>query len=398
VIEKIEGTKVKLVGRKEMVVNFATFDFLGLGTRPETKEVSRSALLKYGCGSCGPRGFYGTIDTHLKIESEIAKFMGLPHAISYSDAASSLNSVVAAFAKRGDFIVADEGVNEALKTGISLSRSQVVFFKHNDMQDLARVLEEKAQYDTEKGRRPSDQRRFLIVEGLYRNYGDICHMKELLKLKEKFYYRVILDESFSFGVIGKTGRGVLEYFGIPVDAVEAIIVSMETSLASVGGLCIGSAEVIDHQRLSGAGYCFSAAAPPFMSAAALESLKIMENSPQILSALQENTVYFHNLLRQKPNLTVLSDQFSPLHYVSLAQHSFGCDEDNILNDVATGCLDDGFAITVAKFQLHEKGTRFLALRIVTHAVHTKEQLESAASVLSKHIESAIRIHAIRTFP
>ncbi|CAM9510784.1 unnamed protein product, partial [Heterosigma akashiwo] len=239
VINAFEGAQLIVEGLESPVINFGTFDFLDLGSSKESKDASRAALTEYGCGSCGPRGFYGSIKPHLDIEEAIANFMRMPAAITYSDAASTLNSVLPAFSKKGDFIIADEAVQESLVTGLQLTRSTVRFFKHNDMADLARILEEKARSDKAKGRRPADQRRFLVAEGLYRNRGTLCPLPELMALKEKYYYRLILDESYSFGALGATGRGITEHYGMDPNQVEAIVVSMETSPPSWAACSVG---------------------------------------------------------------------------------------------------------------------------------------------------------------
>ena len=115
------------------VLNMATHDFLAMSNNTAVKDASRAALNKYGCGSCGPRGFYGTIDVHLQLEQAIADFTGTEGAIMYSDGASTVSSTVAAFAKRGDLLVVDDGVYEPLVTGVTLSRANVEWFRHNDM-------------------------------------------------------------------------------------------------------------------------------------------------------------------------------------------------------------------------------------------------------------------------
>jgi serine palmitoyltransferase len=140
VVDEMKGNRVVVQGKS--LLNLASFDFLGLGSREEVKDAARAALNKYGCGSCGPRGFYGSIDMHVFAEQEMAKFMGAEEAISYSDAASSVSSTLPAFAKKGDLLIADEGVYEPILTAINLSRAQVRYFKHNDMVDLERVLKQ----------------------------------------------------------------------------------------------------------------------------------------------------------------------------------------------------------------------------------------------------------------
>lgn len=125
--------KNKTESKSQTVLNFATHDFLSMSANPIVKEASRAALNKYGCGSCGPRGFYGTIDVHLELEAAMAKFTGTEGAIMYSDGASTVSSTIAAFSKRGDLLVVDDGVYEPLVTGITLSRANVEWFRHNDM-------------------------------------------------------------------------------------------------------------------------------------------------------------------------------------------------------------------------------------------------------------------------
>lgn len=259
------------------VLNMSSFDFFGMGSNPEVKEVARKALEKYGCGSCGPRGFYGTIDQHLEFEIEIAKFFGIEEAISYSDGASSITSAIPAFSKKGDLLIIDDACNESICAGAYLSRSTVVFFKHNDMDDLRSKLQKVKEDDENKKRDSTQQRRFIIVEGLYRNTGNLVKLPELKKIKEEFFYRVILDETLSFGTLGKTGKGVCEHFGMDIKDFEIVNIAMDTVLGSIGGVCLGTREIVDHQRLSGAGYCFSASAPPFLSAAAIKSLAMIKS-------------------------------------------------------------------------------------------------------------------------
>jgi serine palmitoyltransferase len=147
-------------------------DFHNLGSRDDFKQAARDALDKYGCGSCGPRGFYGTIDTHLHCEEDVAKFLGAEAAIIYSDATSTVASALAAFANRADLLVVDDGVNDSVLTGVKLSRSRHIMFKHNDVGDLEEVLRKVDAEDKRLKRKP--QRRFIVIEGLYRNYGDIA--------------------------------------------------------------------------------------------------------------------------------------------------------------------------------------------------------------------------------
>ena len=217
----------------------------------------------------------------------------MQEAISYSDGASAVSSAIPAFAKKGDLLLVDEACCEPILTGLNLSRGTVQSFRHNDMAHLQEIMQSIHDDDKRLRRDSTQQRRFVVVEGLYRNTGDICPLPEILNLKEKFHYRLIMDESLSVGSIGQTGRGVTEYYGLPITAVEIVLVAMDTALASVGGVCVGSREIVDHQRLSGAGYCFSAASPPFLSACASEALKKLEAQPQMLEDLHSKMRHLH---------------------------------------------------------------------------------------------------------
>lgn len=234
-----EDTMNKPIPRS--VLNFATHDYLSTSSSPTLKSMALTSLSEYGCGSCGPRGFYGTIDAHLEVESCLASFLGTEGAILYSDGASAATSTVAAFAKRGDLLVVDEGVNESLLVGVSLSRANVRYFRHNDVNDLRRVLEKVRQQDLALKRKPTDQRRFLVVEGLYKNWGTICPLHDIVKLKEEFCYRLILDDSHAVGTMGEMGKGSLERCGLdPMKHCEILTFSIENALGSVGGVTVGS--------------------------------------------------------------------------------------------------------------------------------------------------------------
>ena len=302
------------------------------GAAPSSvKGAARAALARYGCGSCGPRGFYGTIDAHLDLEDAISDHMRTEGAIMYSDGASAATSTVAAFAKRGDLLIVDEAIYEALNTGVTLSRANVVYFRHNDVEDLRSVLERIRQTDVRLKRKSADQRRFIVVEGLYKNRGTVPPLDEIVKVKAEYCYRLIVDESFSFGTLGPNGKGALDHFGLtPMVDAEIITLSLENSIGSIGGVCVGSEEVVDHQRLSGAGYCFSASAPPFLASAAIASIQRIKNNPMLLERVRRNRDIMYRTLRGPlmkgvvPNrLDIVSDDLSAMVFLELSGREAG---------------------------------------------------------------------------
>lgn len=169
------GPKSKLANGRT-VTNLSSYNFYNFNTNEALKESAIQTLRAYGVGPCGPRGFYGTQDVHMKTEADVASFLGTAACIMYSQAFSTISSVIPAFSKRGDIIVADKGVSFAIRKGIQISRSIVRWYEHNDMEDLERVL---AKVTKEQARKPLT-RRFIITEGLFESYGDMVDLPKIV--------------------------------------------------------------------------------------------------------------------------------------------------------------------------------------------------------------------------
>ena len=310
---------VKIEGDNKNKVTFCSQDFVGNGIAPEVRATANETLENYTVGSCGPRGFYGTTKAHLELEESLATFMGTPESITYSDSTATTASAIPAFAKRGDTLLVDAGASFAVQLGARLSRSKTLYFRHNDMDDLQRLLQGVRDHDETVVDDSLSQRRFIIVEGLYGHYGDLCPLPEVLRLAREYKWRVILDDSYGVGVLGATGRGIVEHYGLNTGDIDVLIGSLATSLSSIGGFCVGSREVVDHQRLSGAGYCFSASAPPFTCATATAALRRIIKTPQLLTQLRDRSMALHAALVSRiGGFTVTSDPVSPIKHLQLA--------------------------------------------------------------------------------
>ncbi|CAN7068621.1 unnamed protein product [Brassica oleracea var. botrytis] len=173
--------------------------------------------------------------------------------LELSCSVSTMFSTIPCFCKRGDIIVADEGVHWGIQNGLQLSRRTIVYFKHNDMDSLRSTLEKIMT----KNKRSKNLRRYIVAEAVYQNSGQIAPLDEIVKLKEKYRFRVILDESNSLGVLGRSGRGLSEHHGVPIEKIDVVTAAMGHALATEGGFCTGNARIIDYQRLSSSGYVFS---------------------------------------------------------------------------------------------------------------------------------------------
>uniref|UniRef100_A0A914CV92 Serine palmitoyltransferase 1 n=1 Tax=Acrobeloides nanus TaxID=290746 RepID=A0A914CV92_9BILA len=239
-------------------------------------------------------------------------------AVLYSYGFATIASAIPAYAKRGDVIFADKGVNFAIQKGLQASRSRIEWFEHNDVEDLERLLEIQAEKDRKNPKIAAKTRRFMVVEGLYTKTADLCPLPQLMALKWKYKVRIFIDESYSFGVVGKTGRGVTEHFGVDVIDVDMIMASLENSIASTGGFCVGRSYIVGHQRLSGLGYCFSASLPPLLATAASEALRIMKEEPERFTRLRANAKSFHLGLKRAlegTHFQVQGSELSPMQHV-----------------------------------------------------------------------------------
>lgn len=277
------GPKSKLSSGRT-VTNLATFNHYNFINSDLIKERAIKTLRTYGVGPCGPPGFYGTQDVHQQIEQDVATHLGAPAAIVYAQSFSTISSVIPAFAKRGDIIVADKAINYAVRKGLQISRSTVRWYEHNDMADLERVLSNLVR---EQARKPLT-RRFIVSEGLFENTGDMVDLPKLIELKHKYKFRVILDETWSYGILGRTGRGVTEHQNVDAREIDMIIGSLAGSLCAGGGFCAGTEEIVEHQRLSANAYTFSAALPAMLATTASETVRILQEQPELIVTLRDN--------------------------------------------------------------------------------------------------------------
>lgn len=381
-IEQGASTVVKVNGRQS-VLNFATTNFLGLLKDKTIEEKCRQTMREYGCGACGPRGFYGTTDVHLECEDKLANFSNTDSAILYSFGAATGSSTIPAFCKRTDIVVCDSALNFTLQSGVSLSRATVHRFKHNDMEDLERILKEITDADASNPSLRNTQRRFIIVEGIYQSLGDLCPLDTVVQLKDKYLFRLILDESFSLGVLGNTGRGALEHFNIPRESVEIATADLGHAVASVGGYCVGNGDVVNHQRLSGAGYCFSASQPPFLATAASAALGIIrERGDALVRQLRENISGFRSSLRmqalKQAGWYVDGDVDSPIQHIrsyddTLPQATF--------TDIQQKCLEKGVLVARPVYIDTEINIPKPSIRIAISAAHCRQDIESAAKAI-----------------
>jgi len=378
----------KIVVEGAECLNFGSFNFLNMMLDAEQAEAGSRAISKYGVGSCGPRGFFGTFDAHLNLEEQISKFLRVEEAILYSYGFSTIASAIPAYAKKGDILYVDECACFAIQQGARASRSSIKYFRHNDMEHLESLLLAQQKVDALNPRKAKVVRKFIVVEGIYTNSGCVVPIDVILRLKFTYKVRVFLDESNSFGVLGKHGRGVTEHFCVPTEDVDLISAELERAVGSVGGFCAGSTYVIDHQRLSGSGYVFSASLPPYLAVAASNVLHRLERDPSAVKVLSRNATLFHRLILDGLNDQNANDELTtpPLIHlrgdaISPIKHLYSHDKCDILNQVVQRARDKGIALLLATKIKEDRTFDFKSIRITISSAFSEEDIKTATSSL-----------------
>eukprot|EP01024_Parvocaulis_polyphysoides_P023428 TRINITY_DN2165_c1_g1_i1.p1 TRINITY_DN2165_c1_g1~~TRINITY_DN2165_c1_g1_i1.p1 ORF type:complete len:539 (-),score=88.88 TRINITY_DN2165_c1_g1_i1:290-1807(-) len=392
VFESVNGPLA--VSNGVQYLNFTSQNLLGLSGDPGIEQKCRETIDKYGVGSCGPRGFYGTIDVHLHFEEAFSNFMGTPESIIYSYDLATIPSILPAFASKKDVMVLDESVGWAIQNGAFLSRADIVYFKHNDMEDLERCVSKIVEEDRRK-KKPLN-RRFIVVEGIYYHKGDLCPLNEVVRIKNKYKFRVVVDETYSFGVLGDNGRGTFEHWGLQVEDVDIICGSMGHALGSVGGWCTGEREIVDHQRLSGDGYCFSASLPPFLATAALGALDVIDSQKgrdDLIPNIRQLATYARNKFSTIEGIQVIGndvDSISPLIHMQLTGYKL---EEFVIaqravNRVVAICQEQGLLISAHKIVKIDKvlGKQLPSLRVIITVLHTEQHIDQAVLTLNNSIQ------------
>lgn len=375
-------------------LNVATHNYLGLVDDERLEQASIAAARKYGVGSCGPRAFYGTMDIHLNLEEQLAQFLGLDEAILYSFGFATIASAISAYAKSTDIIFVDEFCNFAIQKGIAASKAKVFMFEHNNVQDLERLISHVAKEQVLKYGTPNKVRTFIIVEGIYAKTGEMCPLEEVVKLKRKHKIRLFIDESKTFGVLGSRGKGITEYLNINIHDMDLIMVSLENALCGYGGFCAGSSFVVDHQRLAGSGYCFSASLPPLQAACSLESLKLITQDVSLISKAQEIFEFAHETLKGLTKFKNLSHPLSPIKVLVFRSSSGNLQGDINQYYEQIECLDaicakilsrDQIAITVARYLAEEEMTLPMAsIRLAFSGCMTKDEVLRIFASIESH--------------
>ncbi len=282
-----QGTEVTDIDGHKILM-FGSNAYTGLTNDERVIAAAQRALEKYGTGCAGSRFLNGTLDLHVQLEKELAEFENKDEALSFSTGFAVNAGVIAMVVGRGDYIICDDRDHASIVDGRRLSFATQLHYKHNDMQDLERILQKL----------PQESIKLIIVDGVFSMEGDLAKLPEIIELKKKYNCSVMVDEAHGLGVFGRQGRGVCDHFGV-TDDVDLIMGTFSKSMASIGGFIAGDSDTINFLRHTCRTYTFSASNTPSATAAALEALHIIQAEPERQERLWTVTNYALKRFREE---------------------------------------------------------------------------------------------------
>lgn len=359
-ITSMQGTEVTDIDGHKILM-FGSNAYTGLPSDSRIIAASHAALDKYGTGCAGSRFLNGTLDLHIKLEKEIAKYIGKEDVLGYSTGFSVNEGVLSVVVGRGDYIICDDRDHASIVDGRRLSFATQLHYKHNDMEDLERVL----------AKLPHEAIKLIVVDGVFSMEGDLAKLPQIVELKHKYNCSVMVDEAHGIGVFGREGRGVCDHFGL-TDEVDLIMGTFSKSLASIGGFIASDFDTINWLRHTSRTYIFSASNSPAATAAALEALHILQKEPERIEHLWDVTNYALKRFREEG--FEIGDTESPI--IPLYVHDV--DKTFLVTKLA---YDAGVFINpVIPPACAPQDT---LVRFALMATHTKDQVDQAIEILKK---------------
>ncbi len=268
-----EGTEVEYEGQRKIMCG--SNNYLGLTTHPEVRAAAQEAIKRYGTSCTGSRFLNGTLDLHLELERELAEWVGKESALVFSTGMQVNLGTISALVCKGDTVLLDKFDHASILDGARLGWGKTRRFRHNDMEDLERVLKSI----------PENEGILVVVDGLYSMEGDIANLPEIVPLCKQYGARLMVDDAHAIGVLG-SGRGTAAHFNL-TDGVDLIMGTFSKSLASLGGFIAGEEDVIHYVKHFARSFIFSASISPPNAAAALAALRVMAREPERVARVNE---------------------------------------------------------------------------------------------------------------
>ncbi len=279
-----EGSVATFNGHK--VIMLGSNNYLGLTTHPKVRAAAKDAIDRFGTSCTGSRFLNGTLELHLELERRLAKFTGKEAAIVFPTGYQTNLGAVSALLERGDYAILDKRAHACVVDGVMMTKAELKRFNHNDVKSLESVL----------AKIPDSAGKLVVIDGVYSMDGDVAPLPEIIEVCHRYEARLLIDDAHGIGMMGG-GRGTAAHFGLTNEA-DLIMGTFSKSFASVGGFLAGSADIIHYIQHHARSLIFSAALPAANTATVLAALDIIENEPEHVQRLWDNTEYMRAGLKR----------------------------------------------------------------------------------------------------
>jgi len=357
-LESPQGARVRMEGRGEVIV-LSSNNYLGLANEPAVVQAGIQALEQYGAGTASVRFICGTFALHRELETALARFVGTEASLSYVSAWNANEALTPTIAREGDFVISDAlnhaSIIDSVRLAKSITKCTTAVYKHSDMDDLR-----------EKLRSAKDAKRKIIwTDGVFSMEGSIAKLPEILQIARDHDAIVVMDDSHASGVLGKTGRGTAEHFGV-MGEVDIITSTLGKALGgAAGGFIAGPAALCDMMTQRSRPQLFSNALPPTVAASSLAAVEFTEAHPELVTKLHDNAAYFRAAI-QEAGFHPLPGE-TPIIPIIVGETALAITVSEML-------LDRGVFVTGFGFPVVPKGEA--RVRCQVSAAHSRDDLDA----------------------
>src|SRR5271167_1965248 len=349
------------------VINLASNNYLGFTTHPKLREAALEATRKYGVGSGAVRTIAGTMKIHIELEEKIARFKNVEACVVFQSGFTANAGTVSALLGKEDWIVSDELNHASIIDGARLSRAKIKVFRHKDTAHAEELLNE---IKNEPGRK------LLITDGVFSMDGDIGPLPALCDLAEKYGATMMVDDAHSSGVLGRNGRGTIDHFGMH-GRVDIQVGTLSKAIGALGGYVCGTRDLIDFLYHRARPFLFSTSHPPSVAATCIAAFDILENEPERIERLWDNTRYFQGELRRVGfNVGGVT---TPATETPITPVIIG--DGRATMEFSRALFDEGVLGTGIAFPTVPEGKA--RIRLMMTSEHTKAQLDQALETLER---------------
>src|SRR5438270_1489124 len=365
VLEDEQAPVCTFDGKK--VINLASNNYLGLTTHPKLREAALEATRRFGVGSGAVRTIAGTMKIHMELEEKIARFKNVEACVVFQSGFAANAGTVSAVLGKDDFIISDALNHASIIDGARLSKAKILVFRHKD---IAHADEQLATIKDEPGKK------LLITDGVFSMDGDIGPLPALCDLAEKYGAIMMVDDAHASGVLGRNGRGTIDHFNVH-GRVDIQVGTLSKAIGALGGYVCGSRDLIEFLYHRARPFLFSTSHPPSVAATCIAAFDVLEQEPQLMEKLWENTRYFK---KELGNLGFnIGGQNTPASETPITPIIVG--EGKLAMEFSRELFNNGVMATGIAFPTVAEGKA--RLRTIMSATHTRDELEQALETLKK---------------